>query len=284
MKFAIGTAQIKRGYGILGNHLKLSEAKKIFSIKRKNIKYIDTAPSYGVSEKYLGKNLNDKIKIITKIDKLNCSKKEEVCREIEQKILKSFKKFNRTIDCILFHNEKDAFWLKEKIIRKKIKEMIKIRYIKKVGVSCYQYENIKHYCKFYKFNVFQVPLNILNINKDKINNLKKLKKKYGFEIHARSIFLQGILLMQTSMLPKKLLRIKKKINQIKIFTEKKNIKIVNYLISIIDNLNLVDCILIGFKNYDEFKVLLNYKKIKLNHKEIYKYSIIEKNILDPRYW
>ena len=54
MKFVIGTAQIKKGYGILGNHLKLSEAKK-FLKKRKNIDYVDTAPSYGISEKYLEK-------------------------------------------------------------------------------------------------------------------------------------------------------------------------------------------------------------------------------------
>ena len=35
MKFVIGTAQIKKRYGILGNHLKLSEAKKIFKTKEK---------------------------------------------------------------------------------------------------------------------------------------------------------------------------------------------------------------------------------------------------------
>ena len=91
------------------------------------------------------------------MDKLRSKKKDNVCREIEQKIIKSFNKFNRTIYCVLFHNEDDANWLKEKLVRNKFKEMIKNKYIKKIGVSCYQYENIQNYCKFFKFDIFQIP-------------------------------------------------------------------------------------------------------------------------------
>jgi aryl-alcohol dehydrogenase-like predicted oxidoreductase len=284
MKFVIGTAQIKKGYGILGNHLRLSEAKKILVEKRKNIDFVDTAPSYGISEKYLGKNLNKNIKIITKIDKLKSKEKKEVSKEIEEKIIKSFKKFKRTIYCVLFHNQEDAKWLKEKIIRSKFKELIKDNYIKKIGVSCYQYKDIEYYCKIFKFDVFQIPLNVLNIKKDKIDNLKKLKRRYGFEVHARSVFLQGVLLMQSYELPKKLRSIKKKLDQIKIFIEKKKIKKTDFLISIIDNLNLVKCIIIGFKKFNEFEEILNYKKIKLDSKDIYRYRIRKETVIDPRYW
>lgn len=284
MKFVIGTAQIKKGYGILGNYLKLSEAKKILVEKRKNIDFVDTAPSYGISEKYLGKYLNKNIQIITKIDKLKSKEKKEVSKEIEEKIIKSFKKFKRRIYCVLFHNQEDAKWLKEKIIRSKFKELIKDNYIKKIGVSCYQYKDIEYYCKIFKFDVFQIPLNVLSIRKEKIDNLKKLKRRYGFEVHARSVFLQGVLLMQSHELPKKLRSIKKKLDQIRIFTEKKKIKKTDFLISIIDNLNLVKCIIIGFKKFNEFEELLNYKKIKLDSKDIYRYQIRKETIIDPRYW
>lgn len=284
MKFVIGTAQIKKRYGILGKHLKLSEAKKIFKKKRKNIDYVDTAPTYGVSEKYLGKNLNKNIKIITKLDKLRFKKKYDVCKEIEQKIIKSFNKFNRTIYCVLFHNENDANWLKEKLVRNKLKEMIKNKYIKKIGVSCYEYENIKNYCKFFKFDIFQIPLNALNISEKKIEYLKKLKKRYGFKIHARSIFLQGVLLINIKNIPNKLKKLEKKMIEIKKRIKIKNVETYNYLISIIDNLKLVDCAVIGIKSYKEFVNLTNYKKIKLTKNEIYKFKLKQSKILDSRNW
>ncbi len=284
MKFVIGTAQIKKRYGILGNHLKLSEAKKIFKTKRKNIDYVDTSPTYGVSEKYLGKNLNKNIKIITKLDKLRSKKKDNVCREIEQKIIKSFNKFNRTIYCVLFHNEDDANWLKEKLVRNKFKEMIENKYIKKIGVSCYQYENIQNYCKFFKFDIFQIPLNALNISEKKIEYLKKIKKRYGFKIHARSIFLQGVLLTNSRDIPKKLQKLEKKMIEIKKKIKIKNAETYNYLISIIDNLKLVDCAVIGVKNYSELINLINYKKIKLTKNEIYEFKSKQLKILDPRNW
>lgn len=284
MKFVIGTAQIKKSYGILGNHLKLSEAKKIFKTKRKNIDYVDTAPTYGVSENYLGKNLNKNIKIITKLDKLRSKKKNNICKEIERKIIKSFNKFNRTIYCVLFHNEDDANWLKEKLVRNKLKEMIKNKYIKKIGISCYQYKNIQNYCKLFKFDIFQIPLNALNISEKKIEYLKKLKKRYGFKIHARSIFLQGVLLINSENIPNKLKKLKKKLIIIKKKIELKNVETYNYLISIIDNLKLVDCAVIGIKNYNEFVNLINYKKIKLTKNEIYRFRLKQSKILDPRNW
>ena len=55
--------------------------------------------------------------------------------------------------------------------------------------------------------------------------------------------------------------------------ELKNVETYNYLISIIDNLKLVDCAVIGIKNYNEFVNLINYKKIKLTKNEIYRFRL-----------
>ena len=66
--------------------------------------------------------------------------------------------------------------------------------------------------------------------------------------------------------------------------EIKNIRTDNYLISIIDNLKLVDCAVIGVKNYSELINLINYKKIKLTKNEIYEFKLKQSKILDPRNW
>ena len=74
-----------------------------------------------------------------------------------------------------------------------------------------------------------------------------------------------------------MIKIKKKIKI-------KNAETYNYLISIIDNLKLVDCVVIGVKNYSEFVNLINYKKIKLTKNEIYEFKLKQLKILDPRNW
>ena len=196
----------------------------------------------------------------------------------------SFKKLNRTIECVLFHHETDAYWLKNNIVKKKIKEMIKNNYFKKIGVSCYSYKKIQNFCNFFSFEVFQFPLNVLNLDKNKIKLLKKLKKTYHFQIHARSIFLQGILLVNEKKIPKKLTKIKNKIININKIAKIKNVEVQDYLISAIDNLDLVDCAVVGIKNYKELIKLSNYKKIKLTNNEIYKFKTNLTRTIDPRNW
>ena len=285
MKFAIGTAQFKQSYGILKNNIQKKEIKKILSSKFKKIDFIDTALSYGNSKFYLRKYLNNKIKIITKIDKLISKDPINVSKEIEVKVIQNSYIFkNKQLYCLLFHDEYDAEWMRSKIVKKKILELKKKKYFKKIGVSCYNYKLIKKYTKFYNFDIFQLPLNIFNINPKKIKELKHLKKKHNFQIHARSVFLQGVLLKDHQILPNSLHKLKYYIENLNKIIEKKHQRPENYLISSVDNLDIADCIIIGIKNFKELVKLSKYKKIKLSKKEIFNYEIRDKKLIDPRVW
>lgn len=285
MKFAIGTAQFKQSYGILKNNIQKKEIKKILSSKFKKIDFIDTALSYGNSKFYLRKHLNNKIKIITKIDKLISKDPINVSKEIELKVIKNFQIFkNKQLYCLLFHDEYDAEWMRSKIVKKKILELKKKKYFKKIGVSCYNYKLIKKYTKLYNFDVFQLPLNIFNINPKKIEELKNLKKKHNFQIHARSVFLQGVLLKNRQILPNSLNKLKYYIENLNKVIERKHQEPENYLISLVDNLGIADCIIIGIKNFKELVKLSKYKKIKISKKEIFNYEIRDKKLIDPRVW
>ena len=68
--------------------------------------------------------------------------------------------------------------------------MKKKRKIHKLGISIYNLEEINFALKKFKFNIIQLPINLFD--RKLINNgiLNRLKKR-GYEIHARSIFLQG---------------------------------------------------------------------------------------------
>ena len=62
----------------------------------------------------------------------------------------------------------------------------------KIGFSTYNTDKVKKNLNHFNFKIIQLPINIFNFNQDYIKFLKNIKKKNNLEIHARSIFLQGL--------------------------------------------------------------------------------------------
>jgi hypothetical protein len=73
--------------------------------------------------------------------------------------------------------------------------------IGKIGISVYEPNELDKILKLYKFDIVQLPFNILDRRFEQTNWLKKLKD-LGIEIHVRSVFLQGLLLMKPEDRPK----------------------------------------------------------------------------------
>ena len=70
----------------------------------------------------------------------------------------------------------------------------KKKIIKKYGYSIYSFSNLKKICNKVKPDIIQCPYNILDRRLTEKNNLNFLKKN-SIEVHVRSVFLQGLLLM-----------------------------------------------------------------------------------------
>ncbi len=188
MKFGIGTSQYIKNYGVLKKNIDKKNLIKIIQNYTKNIDLIDTAPSYGNAEKIIGLHFNKKIKIVSKIGKIKTKKISRKFLEIERSIQNTLNNLNtKKIYGLLFHNTDDIKILKNKELRSKFDYIIK-KYVRKIGFSCYEIYNIEKFLKIYNFDIIQLPLNVFNINKKKINFLKKIKKKYKVELHIRSIF------------------------------------------------------------------------------------------------
>ena len=109
----------------------------------------------------------------------------------------------------MFHNEKIYSYQKIKLKLKKYLNWTKKTFYKKIGVSVYSVDYLKKIIlSGIKINVVQIPINIFNQTFD--NKLLSDIKKRNIEIHARSIFLQGLTLknsknIKNNLLKKKLL-------------------------------------------------------------------------------
>ena len=135
MKIIYGSAQLIKNYGI--NKLKkktdkkeLSKIIKILNLNKSNI--IDTAKAYGRSEEMLGKLINKKFKIITKIKSLRKYKKNQLEKLIFNQVLDSIEKLKiKNIYAVLIHDTKDLKSINSNIIYQVILNL------KKIGISMY---------------------------------------------------------------------------------------------------------------------------------------------------
>ena len=83
--------------------------------------------------------------------------------------------------------------------------------LKKIGITIYNSQQINSSLQIFKPDIVQLPINVFDQRLIKDGTLKKLSE-LNIEIHARSIFLQGLLLLKKNNLPKYFLPWKNKIS------------------------------------------------------------------------
>ncbi len=296
-KLVLGTAQLGLDYGIANTVGKLTEKQALEIMKyavENGVNYFDTARSYGNSEIIIGKflkfhkNYNNKVNTITKMAPLKEKKLDE--KEINNRFFDSLHRLEQeSIYCYMIHDFKDI----ENNCDKIGKVFLKLKengYIKKIGVSIYDEIQIKFLFKNFDFDLIQMPINIFDqrllINDDILLDLKKR----CIEIHARSVFLQGVVFLNESALPKKLSKFKDYIERLNIISLKFKLSKEEIALLFVNAINEIDKIVIGVEKIGQLqrniKILNkseNFDKIKktIDFKDFF---IKDTNIIDPRRW
>jgi aryl-alcohol dehydrogenase-like predicted oxidoreductase len=202
-KFAIGTAQFGMIYGIANKSGQVTneEIKNILSFcVSNNINTIDTAISYGDSENLLGKNGVNHFQIITKLPAIPKNTKN-IKKWINDSINDSILRLNvSNLYGLLLHSPLQLLEETGDIIYDELIKCKESGKISKIGISVYEPIELHKILNIYKVDIVQLPLNIFDRRFEQTNWLKKLKAN-GIEIHVRSIFLQGLLLMKPDERP-----------------------------------------------------------------------------------
>lgn len=150
--------------------------------------------------------------------------------------------------------------------------------IKKIGISIYTCKKLEKILNKFHIDFIQIPVNLVNISV--YNETKKIIKNRKIEIHARSIFLQGLLLRKFNELPIELKFLKNFWKKIDEKFQLCNIDRYQACVNFVINLR-VDKLVIGLDNEYQLKKLLNVKKIK---KTISYFKINKKKFISPIYW
>ncbi len=284
-KIIIGSANFNQIYGIKKNFIKSKEINKLLNFAQKNkIKKIDTSPAYNKSEKIIGLFSKKKIKVISKIPQLPKNlKKNQIKNWVTQSITKSLENLKvKKFECILLQDAEVLLSKNGKEIYKCMKNIKNKKLTNKIGISIYEFNKLKKIFSKFQFDTVQVPFNILDQRLVTTGWLKKFKKK-NIEVHARSIFLQGLLLLRSKQLPKKLNYLKKHWVIWENWLKKNKFNPLQVCLSFVLKYKNLDGVIVGQNNLEQFKQIIKLRLIKKNF-ILPNLKIPNRKLIDPRQW
>jgi len=204
-KISIGTVQFGLDYGVANQSGKVSfeEVQRILKLALDNkIESLDTAILYGESESVLGKCDIDNFQIVTKLPEISTDE-GAINSCIEKYVTESLQRLNvNRVYGLLLHRPAQLMQHGGEVVYKTLETLKKNELIEKIGVSIYQPEELENLIDKFDIGLIQLPLNIIDRRLIDTGWLSKLHDR-GVEIHVRSIFLQGLLLMPYGQRPDK---------------------------------------------------------------------------------
>ena len=287
MRLIIGSAQFGKKYGIKKNKINNTDIGKISNICLKNkIHLIDTAENYGESEKIIGKSSFKKFKIITKIIiPKNLKNNDDLIFYLNNYIEKTLNKLKtKKIYSVLIHDISVFKTLNKNLIINFFHTLKKKKILQYFGASVYSPQDVKFLLKFWKPDILQFPLNILDQRFVENRFLNFLKKK-NIILISRSVFLQGFLLQDLSRKKNfELKKFKKVVVNFDNWCKFKKISRLEACIKFIKNFKNIDYSVIGFDNHMQLVDLIKVFKDKRNFRVSRKFKTKNLNLIDPRRW
>ena len=294
MKLGIGTAQFGLDYGIsnTSGQTSLKEVRSILKVATENgVDVLDTASFYGDSESVIGKCLpeQNRFRIITRTP---CLKKDRYSADDGNIIKKAFcESLERlrlsSVAGLLIHHADNVLAEGGEFLYEGMLELKSKGLVEKIGFSVYTKEQINQLLDLYDFELIQVPVNVLDQRLIKGGELKKLKNK-DIEVHARSIFLQGLLLMDSNNIHPYFDPIKPVINKYRSFIISRGLTPVEGAINFVASVPEIDYIIVGVHTAEQLKANLDGFKSTLKDRipleNFSMFSLEDSRYINPDLW
>lgn len=195
MRLALGTVQFGLDYGVSNRAGEVpdDELDTILTLARKlGVDTLDTAQAYGKAETRLGSRHTADFQLVGKLAP------GIQATEVATSVAGSLQRLARPrLDGLLLHRSQDA----NPALFEPLAELQRQGLVGKLGVSVYAPEELARWlAQGYPLELVQLPANLLDQRFLRSGWLDRLQA-LGCEIHVRSLFLQGLLLMQPDLRP-----------------------------------------------------------------------------------
>lgn len=217
MQLGLGTVQFGSDYGVANAEGRPSEeeVRNILALAvQRKLLVLDTAAAYGDSEAVLGRCLprNAPFRVVTKTRPLRERPDVVGAKDwVRDGLVRSLERLGmESVDALLVHHVGDLLGPSGDEIYAQLLDAKRTGCVCRIGFSAYAGADIDAALSRYDIDLIQVPVNVLDQRLLSGGQLHHLKKR-GVEIHVRSVFLQGLLLMNPLEIPEYFVPIRPKL-------------------------------------------------------------------------
>lgn len=285
MKLAIGTAQFGTNYGVANNggQISLQEAKYILKIAQlAGIRTLDTAVSYGFAEEVLGAIGIHDFDCISKLPLLP-KNVDDVNSWVNTQIIESINRLGIShLAGMLLHHPDDILGPKGNEYLIALLDAKDQGYIENIGFSIYSPEILDKVTRVFWPDIVQVPYNVFDQRIKTSGWLDRLVDR-GTKIHTRSVFLQGLLLMQSDKRPKYFDKWNSYLATWDDLVAAQNISPMEYALNYVMADRKIDNIIVGVDNGGQLLELLSACDLKFG-RELNSLVIDDLGLIEPSRW
>jgi spore coat polysaccharide biosynthesis protein SpsF len=198
----LGTAQLGLAYGAANHRGQPDERQArliVTAAINAGVCWLDTAAAYGTSEARIGAYvpMGSPARVVTKLAPLDEMRDEtpiaEVLRAVDESVRRScYRLRTDRLDALLLHRARHLTW-REGAIWRRLKMLRDSGAILDLGVSVYTPEEALAALRDSDVRHIQLPFNLLDWRWREAGVIAALKTRTDVTVHARSIFLQGLL-------------------------------------------------------------------------------------------
>jgi aryl-alcohol dehydrogenase-like predicted oxidoreductase len=282
-RIVLGGAQLGLPYGILNNGEAMGDAQVaevLDTAFELGINEIDTAIAYGNSEALIGAHGQGRFAITSKLPPI-----PDVCADVQgwvgEQIASSLSRLRVTqLDALLLHQPSDLKGKHGENLFSAISQLKKNQLIKRFGVSIYSPQDLDGILGNFELDVVQTPFSVFD---QRINAQTERLSSLGIEIHARSIFLQGVLLSEKGRLPSYFDQWQPEFERFYDWIAQNRLTAVEACVAFVINQPHISRIVIGALNTEQ--LLESVRALsRLGTTSPFSLRIDDVNLVDPRRW
>lgn len=207
-RLALGTVQFGMNYGVANacGKVNSSEAGLVLDFaKSQGVDTLDTAIAYGDSENVLGEIGVNEWKVISKFPAANLDG-TNIRMWVANAITESLGRLGiPMLNGILLHDSSQLSGEHGEVLYDSLQNLKTQGLVEKIGVSIYNPNELEQIIDRYNIDIVQAPFNVFDQRLEETGWLTRLND-LNIEVHTRSVFLQGLLLMDKASRPPKFQR------------------------------------------------------------------------------
>ena len=187
------------------------------------------------------------------------------------------------VDGLLLHRYSDFFLPGGDLIYQFLGSLKAQGKVNKIGVSVYTAEQIDQILAQFDIDIIQLPMNIFDQRLVRSGHLQKLKEA-GVEIHVRSVFLQGLVMMPAEVRPAYFNPITGTLDSFSHACAEFKITPLAAALQYIEHISEVDYAVVGVNTLNQMAEIISANKCEIGKFPFESFAINDSKFVNPAEW